>query len=113
LKYPGRNVDLQNLACLTAGEYFFLENDSFLSKDASRSDLTDMLINRIKGRWLLKVKTNFNDIDQFPALTDNLGYLLSTNLQVTLGMGNLAASMIQSTENDRRLWLHKTSTQTP
>ena len=113
LKYPGRNVDLQNLACLTAGEYFFLENDSFLSKEASRGDLTDMLINRIKGRWLLKVKTNFNDIDQFPALTDNLGYLLSTNLQVTLGGLNLSASMIQSTENDRRLWLHKTSTQTP
>ncbi len=113
LKYPGRNVELQNLACLTAGEYFFLENDSFLSKDASRGPLTDMLINRLKGRWLLKVKTNFNDIDKFPALGLNQGYLLSTNLQVTLGGLNKSASMIQSTENDRRLWIYKTSTQTP
>ncbi len=109
LKYKGRSPELQNLACITSGEYLFLENETFLTKPQSRTALEDILINRLQGRWMLEVKTNVNDINKFPALMGNKGYLLSTNLQVTLGDVSKPASVVQSTENDRRIWIYKNS----
>lgn len=95
----GRSAKLQDLACLTGGEYIFLENASQFTGGVR--DLVEIVRNRIRGVWRLRVRTDM------PML--NAGnYLLSTVLTATVGESQHADTMEKLPgSDDTRLWFQK------
>lgn len=100
----GYDLDLSLLACQTGGDYLLVKQADEFTKSNS---LEPILLNRMVGRWKLRIQSDLVDNDVFPP---NQGYLLSTDLQVTLGGQTRAYSMsfsgVEAT-NDQRLWIFK------
>lgn len=101
----GRSADLAELACATGGDYLFVQTASEFTES---NRLEPILVNRLIGRWVLNVKTTLEDNARFPA---GAGYLISTDISVTLGKDTRVFSASRSldgaTANDQRLWVYK------
>lgn len=100
-----RDVELGQLACKTRGDYIFVQKD----KSFSESNIFQQVIsNRIDGRWLLKVQSDFQNVDVFPR---EQGYLFNTTLKVSLGaetkIFSVAKSLDGNLSKDQRVWIYK------
>jgi len=104
--YPrGRNVEYQDLACKSGGEYLFLERAEELTDSTT---LQSVVRNRLAGVWRLSTQTSLSR-DAFEA---NSGYLMSAELRVTLGTKSRVFTMSRERQsddvyNDKRIWLYK------
>ena len=104
-KRPKPLEEMSALACQTGGDFYYIRN---AEEFTSNNDLVTMLLNRLSGRWSLKVNTNmFNTI-----IDDAPGIMLSTELEVVLGdevERFNAAQTIDSIDNrvkmDSRVWV--------
>jgi len=100
----GRDARLAELACRTGGEYIFLENaDEF----TTNNNLQPAVQNRIEGVWRLKAQTTLSQPGFAPG-----GWLLSTQLEVTLGGRSRTFPLQRSRElgdtvRDTRVWFSK------
>ena len=99
----GRDEALADLACSTSGEYMFVQTaDNF-----NNSSLYPTLVNRLVGRWILNVKTTLDDNTLFPS---GQGYLISTDIAVTLSKKTQIFSASRSLDGDakdQRMWVYK------
>jgi len=100
----GRNARLAELACRTGGEYIFLQNaDEF----TTNSNLQTAVLNRIVGVWRLKAQSTLSNPGFDPG-----GWLLSTQIEVTLAGESRIADLQRSREStgdfsDTRVWFSK------
>jgi hypothetical protein len=101
----GRNKSFASLSCSTGGDYLFVESTEEFSKG---NRLGQILANRFLGRWLLNVKTTLDDNATF---TSPQGYLISTDISVTLGKDtrvySASRSLDESRASDQRMWVYK------
>ena len=101
----GRNKGLASLSCGTGGDYLFVESTDEFSKG---NRLGQILANRFLGRWLLNVKTTLDDNSNFAGPQ---GYLISTDISVTLGKDtrvySASRSLDESRASDQRMWVYK------
>lgn len=102
--YPrGRDPKLAELACATGGDYIFLERaDEFTIS----TDLQPAVQNRVVGVWRLMTNTGFSNAEFQPG-----GYLLSTELEVTLAGRSRSFALQRSRDlgdiSDTRVWFFK------
>ena len=100
----GRSAAYQRLACDSGGEYLFLERASEFTESTT---LQSVVRNRLAGVWRLATETTLST----PEFSDT-GYLMSTELTVTLGVKSRSFSMSRERQsddvfNDTRIWLYK------
>jgi Mg-chelatase subunit ChlD len=104
--YPrGRSIDYQDLACKSGGEYLFLERASEFTESTT---LQSVVRNRLAGVWRLSTETTLSN----PDFEAESGFLMSTELTVTLGVKSRSFSMSRERQsddvfNDTRIWLYK------
>ncbi len=100
----GRNAKLAELACRTGGEYIFLPNaDEF----TTNNNLQPAVSNRIVGVWRLAAESTLSNAEFEPG-----GWLLSTQVEVTLAGRSLATPLQRARESsdeftDTRVWFSK------
>ncbi len=105
LSWPrGHNAKYADLACRTGGEYIFLRD---ATEFTANGDLPTILRNRVVGTWRLNVQTGLGAGAFTPG-----GYLLTSELSVTLGGNTASAPMALSRDvnaqtRDSRLWFYK------
>ena len=98
-----RSSAFAELACQTGGDYHFLERSETFYIHPS---LLPMIESRTQGRWKLTVESDFNNEELFPS---QMGYLLSTELKVTLGQDSKTYSLRSDgrPDQDTRVWVYK------
>ncbi len=100
----GRSAKLADLACRTGGEYIFLQNaDEF----TTNNNLQPAVLNRIVGVWRLSTQSTLSNAGFDPG-----GWLLSTQIAVTLAGRSLSADLQRARESsgtfsDTRVWFSK------
>ena len=100
----GRSARLAELACRTGGEYIFLQNaDEF----TTNNNLQPAVLNRIVGVWRLSAQSTLSNAGFGPG-----GWLLSTQIAVTLAGRSLSADLQRARESsgtfsDTRVWFSK------
>ena len=101
----GRNKSFATLSCSTGGDYLFVESPDDFSKG---SRFGQILSSRFLGRWLLNVKTTLDNNNTF---TSPQGYLISTDISVTIGKDTRVYSASRSLDedgaSDQRMWVYK------
>ena len=93
------------MACKSGGEYIFLERASEFTESTT---LQSVVRNRLAGVWRLSTETTLSNAD----FGNDSGFLMSTELTVTLGVKSRSFSMSRERQsddvfNDTRIWLYK------
>jgi hypothetical protein len=105
LSWPrGHDAKYADLACRTGGEYIFLRD---AGEFTANGNLPTILRNRVVGTWRLNVQSGLGQGEFTPG-----GYLLTSELSVTLGGNTASAPMALSRDvnaqtQDTRLWFYK------
>ena len=102
----GRHSEFAALACQTKGDYLFIKSVTEFTKNNA---LSPILLSRIIGRWKLTVQTDLTNQNKFP---EGQGYLINTELQVSLGEQSETYPIARSADpnnpsGDTRLWIFK------